>query len=267
MSSPNPDNYARGCDCNPNTPTVIPDDLWRNIPAPIVSIQSINDSNSMIEISYAPSNTRMSWLTENTEVWLFAHKRQKGSQGANLGRRKGNFRHPIDSSKPITNSNFWGGGNGAAMNKDYTYRTEFPFLVGSTIPQPYQRVALTDFDPYQFYKLKKTGINRQFLRADLPYAGTNNDRANYPNFMSRYFKCNFPGLFAYGESKHRAITTVKFQFRFVIPNPDSSSTKYTKIIGPASEIIKCSPKFQFTRPYGETTPRTQPRIIGLRLYV
>jgi len=250
MSSPNPDNYARGCDCNPNTPSVIPDDLWRNIPAPLVFV----NLNS-IQVSYVPSNTRTSWLNENTEVWLFANKRQQAMKQNSLP-LFGGFRHPRDTSKPLTNSNFWGGDGGAFVN--YTYRTEFPFLVGTAIPNPYQRVTLTDFDPYQFFKIQIDENNRQLLRTDTPLVGENVGNITPPNYIT-FYKPVFP-VFAYGSTFKRAIRTVQFQFRFVIPNPDSSSTKYTRIMGPASEIIKCSPIYKSSR-------TEAPEITGLRLYV
>jgi hypothetical protein len=255
MSSPNPDNYARGCDCNPNTPSVIPDDLWRNIPAPLVFV-----SHDSIQVSYVPSNTRTSWLNENTEVWLFANKRQQTLKQNNLP-LFGGFRHPRDTSKPLTNSNFWGGEGGALVN--YTYRTEFPFLVGTAIPDPYQRVTLTDFDPYQFFKIRNliSGDTRQLLRADIPLIGQNEDIITPPAEI-KFNKPFFP-VFAYGSTFHKNIKTVQFQFRFVIPNPDSSSTKYTRIMGPASEIIKCSPSYKFSR----TIAGNAPTITGLRLYV
>ena len=256
MSSPNPDNYARGCDCNPNTPSVIPDDLWRNIPAPLVFI-----NQNSIQVSYVPSNTRTSWLNENTEVWLFANKRQQTIKSESSGPLFGGFRHPRDTSKPLTNSNFWGGDGGALVN--YTYRTEFPFLVGTAIPNPYQRVTLTDFDPYQFFKIQIDGDNRQLLRTDIPLTGQN-DNSIIPPAQIKFNKPVFP-VFAYGSTFSKAIKTVQFQFRFVIPNPDSSSTKYTRIMGPASEIIKCSPSYENTR--HDTTNPVDPVIVGLRLYV
>lgn len=254
MSFPNPDNYAKGCECSATSSSVIPDDLWRSIPAPLV-----HTGLDTVSVSYAPSNTKTSWLTENTEVWLFVYKRRKKNNGENYPTRKGGFRHPIDTSKPVTNSNFWGGGNAYSAH-GYTYRTEFPFVINSQIPDPYKRVVLDGFDPYQFFKYEASSL-RQLLRSDCPVSGSRDDNSN-PNSNDpiEFHKGEYP-VFAYGSTLGRQLRVVKFQFRFVIPNPDSSSTKYTKIMGPPSEIVNCRPIY-----YNQRASQT-PQILGLRLNV
>ena len=244
MSFPNPDNYGNSCECGPTNSTPLPDDLYRNIPAPIVHIDN-SASTPALKVSYIPSNTRSSWLTTNTEVWLFAYKKYKYNGLQPTNDRFGRFVHPVDTTRAATTSPFYGGSGGAAVS--FTYHTEFSFLDGTAIPNPYVHVPLTGFSPLEFFRTRTNTGNpstrRQILTSDFPITGTSNsDQGNYV-FNKKRFNC-----YAYGSSykQGRGDRTVKFQLRFVIPNPDTASTKFTKIMGPPSPIIYCLPKYRST---------------------
>lgn len=262
MSFPNPDNYGNSCECGPTNSTPLPDDLYRNIPAPIVHIDDSNatSTTSTLKVSYIPSNTRSSWLTINTEVWLFAYKKGKYNGNRPVTQRFGRFVHPVDTTRDATTSPFYGGTGGADVG--FTYHTEFPFLDGTAIPDPYVHVPLTGFSPLEFFRTRTDTVDqntrRQLLTTDFPIIGTSDSvQASYI-FNKKKFNC-----YAYGSAYKglRGGRTVKFQLRFVIPNPDTASTKFTKIMGPPSPIIYCLPA------YNETGQQVgfNGRIEGLRL--
>jgi hypothetical protein len=242
MSFPNPDNYARDCECSATGSAPLPDDYFRTIPAPIVHIDASAEVPTL-KVSYIPTNTRSTWLTSNTEVWVFAYKKAKFS--GQFGYRYGRFVHPVDTTRAQTSSPFYGGSGGADVG--FTYHTEFPFLNGTAIPDPYVHVPLTGFSPLEFFRTRTdsgdSNTRRQVIEGDFPFAGTSTSIQAQYKFNKKQF--NFYG---YGASYNSGAggRTVKLQLCFVIPNPDTTSTKFNKIMGPASQIIYCLPKYSFT---------------------
>jgi hypothetical protein len=244
MSFPNPDNYARDCECSATGSAPLPDDYFRTIPAPIVHIDA-GSAVPTLKVSYIPTNTRSTWLTSNTEVWVFAYKKAKYNGGATPRQRYGRFVHPVDTTRAATTSPFYGGSGGAVDG--FTYHTEFPFLNGTAIPDPYVHVPLTGFSPLEFFRTRTSpgtaGTQRQVIEGDFPIAGTaNSDQVNYV-FNKKLFNCYGYGSYYNGGKGGR---TVKLQLRFVIPNPDTTSTKFNKIMGPPSDTIYCLPKYSDT---------------------
>lgn len=178
-------------------------------------------------------------MTTNTEVWLFAYKKGKRKNAFNQY-RSGGFRHPVDTTKPVQNTALYGGSGGA--ENGFTYHTEFPFLVNSEVPDPYVHVPLTGFNVFEFYKFKESidGITQQLENSYLPL-GPDPAADNFGNKELFMF-------FAYGSGFSKPSWQVKFQLRFVIPNPTTSSTQFPKLMGPPSPIIYAHAAYECSAP-------------------
>jgi len=218
------------------------------LPAPRVTL-SRNMSGQQAQavipevyISYTPTNTT-TWLTSSTEVWAFVYRKpRRKKNGGQKRHTKGGFKHPTDVTKLGTNGPFYAG--------DYpgigVYNTEFPFNLSGQVVTPYTQVALSGFNPLQYYRLNTS----QLTSTDqFPISGTFITDIPKAIFPLRSPRTNGFGLINY------------FQFRFVVRNP---GVRGGVIIGPPSNTIVCRPIYSNTHLYNP--PQSQvPQILGLRL--
>lgn len=180
-------------------------------------------------VSYTPTLTS-TWLSPETEVWVFVYRKPKTKawfNGSWIGSKYASgYVHPVDVNR-------WASNNGkplyAGDPNSKTFHTEFSFTVGGQIPTAYQQVSLPDFNPLEFYINNVTGA--QITTADFPLDWDTN--LSYSISSPR-----MSGKVAGGTGKN---LTTYYEFRFAIPNPDSSS-KYPKLFGPPA-YLKVRPKF------------------------
>lgn len=186
-------------------------------------------------VSYTPVLTS-TWLSPQTEVWVFVYRRPKKKKWSGRpDKYASGYVHPADTDKWAANAGkpLYGGDPGSNV-----FHTEFSFISGGQLPQPYQQVPLTAFNPLEFYKNLNTG--QQVTVSNFPLVwGDNAYGIHSPRMKGS----------AGGRMGKNLITY--YEFRFAIPNPDTSS-KYPKLFGPPS-YLKVRPKFINTTS-GEGSP-------------
>ena len=198
------------------------------IPAPQLSIRSIEAGvRPEVSVAYLPT-TNNSWLDCNPEVWLFAYRKlRKNGSGPY---RRGGFVHPTDETRRYVNAPLYSGVQ--KRNAVLTpYTTEYPFLnAQNELPAPYEIFTLSSFDCFQFYWNKNQ--NARLTASHFPLS---------PGDL----KC----------PRSRSSLRCSFQFRFLIDNPDTTAKEY-KLFGPPSATLFCAPIYD--------TPSS---LTGLRLYM
>jgi hypothetical protein len=196
-----------------------------HIPAPILKwkrdiyAQILPD----LYISYAPTLTS-TWLTPQTEVWVFVYRKAKAKTWlqwpGNYTKYSSGYTHPADTTRWAANS----GQPLYAGNPGKVFHTEFSFTLSGNLPAPYQQVPLTAFNPLEFYKNSTTSL--QVSASDFPFVWSG---SHYDFFSPRM-----------GGASNKYLGT-HYEFRFAIPNPDTSS-KYPKLFGPPG-YLKVQPKY------------------------
>jgi hypothetical protein len=201
-----------------------------HIPAPTLKWQRTNGPSQVLPdlfVSYTPTLTS-TWLTPQTEVWIFVYRKPKRKKWLNSwsgDRYVSGYVHPVDVNRGTANGGkpLYAGDTGGKV-----FHTEFSFTSGEQLPQPYQQVPLTAFNPLEFYS-RASSTASQISATDFPFDW---DTGNiYDIFSPRMSSRTSDG---------KNLTTY-YQFKFAIPNPDSTS-KYPKLFGPPA-YLKVRPKF------------------------
>ena len=130
------------------------------IPAPVLKWDQIGSGVPVppLYVTYLPCLTS-SWLSENTELWVFVYRRPKKKKWTGWINQHyaSGFVHPADTSKWSLNAGkpFYAGNPGKVLH------TEFPFLnPDGSLPAPYQMVniGLSGFNPLEHYINLSTGV-------------------------------------------------------------------------------------------------------------
>ena len=203
-----------------------------HIPAPTLKWLRVSGTGQVLPdlfVSYTPTLTS-TWLTPQTEVWIFVYRKPKRKFWINWSgyRYVSGYVHPVDIDRGAANTGkpLYGGDTGGKV-----FHTEFSFTSGGQLPQPYQQVPLTAFNPLEFYS-RATNTTAQISATDFPFDWDTG--SVYDIFSPRMSRGGTQG------QSGKNLTTY-YQFKFAIPNPDSTS-KYPKLFGPPA-YLKVRPKF------------------------
>lgn len=201
-------------------------EIAATIPVPILKWDTTSSATPpTLYATYAPCLTS-TWLSPQTEVWLFAYRRNKRTLWkAAFHSFVSGYVHPADTTRWAANA----GKPVYAGDPSRIYHTEFSFTSSGQIPLPYQQVSLSAFNPLEFYKNVRDG-NPQVTPADFPFI--------YDDPIPIGYGLKLPRMG--GNISNGKNLKLYLAFKFAIPNPDATS-KYPKLFGPPA-FLTVSPK-------------------------